>query len=78
MESNEIVRPTETESDDARLVQVGQSDERDFGVEVRAQPAAVQVPLAPAAPATSSQTVLSATVVHHHSLKLVSQKEINY
>lgn len=45
MEPNEILRPTETETVNALLVEVGESDERDFGVEVWADPAAVQVPV---------------------------------
>lgn len=43
MEPNEILRRTETETVNALLVEVGESDERDFGVEV--DPAAVQVPV---------------------------------
>lgn len=73
MEPNEILRRTETETVNALLVEVGESDERDFGVEV--DPAAVQVPVLRWA---LKLYVLLLTVVHHHSLKLVSQKEINH
>lgn len=34
MEPNEILRPTETETVNALLVEVGELVERDFGVEV--------------------------------------------